>query len=73
MSNPQPPLTPLPPGYPPVFTFPTDTPGGGVNISGAEHQVHLAWARLTRAWGHLLPVSLNKMTFYRARLKRVVS
>lgn len=67
------PIQPLPPGYPPPFSLPVDTAGGGVNLGGAENQVHLAWARLTLAVAHRLPVGLNKMTFYRARLKRVVS
>ncbi len=75
MSNtpPEPPLTPLPPGYPPPWDLPTDRPGGGIDLGAAQHQMHLAWSRATLAFGHKLPVGLNKMTFYRARLKKVVS
>lgn len=68
---PEPPLTPLPPGYPPVFNGPADYPYSGYPAN--ERQIHREWDRFTLAAGHKLPVALNKMTFYRARLKKVVS
>lgn len=67
---PEPPLTPLPPGYPPVFNLPTNKPFEG--FPADERQAMKAWDRLTLAMAHRMPVALNRMTFYRARLDDVV-
>ena len=55
---------------PPPVQAPASSPG--VDISGKENQAFIAWSRLAHAWGHRLPVGMNKMTFYRARLVKVV-